>query len=147
MRGRLRTTRILLVEDNPGDANLVLEVFAEGNVTAAIDHVEDGVEAMAFLRRQGRHENAKRPDLVLLDLNLPRKDGRWVLKEMKADSNLRSIPVIVLTTSEAETDINEAYQNGVNCYLTKPIDFDDFIKLVQVLKDFWLTAAKLATPA
>lgn len=143
MHRRPHSPRILLVEDNPADANLVSEVFEESRFAADIEHVEDGIEAMDFLNRRPPFENAARPDLVLLDLNLPRKNGRQVLKEIKADETLKLIPVIVLTTSSSENDILESYRNSANCYLTKPIDFDEFVRVVGLIKDFWFSAARL----
>jgi CheY-like chemotaxis protein len=134
---------ILLVEDNPGDARLAAEAFKEGSVPTRLHVVQDGIEAMSFLRREGAYEAAPRPDLVLLDLNLPRKDGREVLAEIKEDLHLRRIPVIVLTTSQAETDVNRSYDLHANCYIVKPVDFDRFIDVVRGIEDFWCTLAKL----
>lgn len=134
---------ILLVEDNPGDARLAAEAFKEGRVPTRLHVVQDGIEAIAFLRREGPFESAPRPDLVLLDLNLPRKDGREVLAEIKEDPLLRRIPVIVLTTSQAETDVNRAYELHANCYIVKPVDFDRFIDVVKGIEDFWCSLVKL----
>ncbi len=134
---------ILLVEDNPGDARLALEALREAKVFNRLTWVADGVEAMACLRRQGKYADAPRPDLVLLDLNLPRKDGREVLAEIKADDALKRIPVVVLTTSQAEEDILRAYHLNANCYITKPVDLEQFMKVVKSIKDFWLTIVKL----
>lgn len=134
---------ILLVEDNPADVRLTTEAFRDSGVRHRLSAVSDGVEAMAFLRREGRFEVAPRPDLVLLDLNLPRKDGREVLAEIKDDPALRRIPVVVLTTSQAERDLSRAYDLHANCYLTKPLDFDRFIAVVGQIRDFWLTAVTL----
>lgn len=134
---------ILLVEDNPGDARLAAEAFKEGRVPTRLHVVQDGIEAIAFLRREGPFDSAPRPDLVLLDLNLPRKDGREVLAEIKEDPQLRRIPVIVLTTSQAETDVNRAYELHANCYIVKPVDFDRFIDVVKGIEDFWCSLVKL----
>ena len=134
---------ILLVEDNPGDVRLAQEAFKESKVRNALFVIEDGVEAMAFLRREGKYAQAPRPDLILLDLNLPRKDGREVLAEIKADDDLKRIPVVMLTISKAEEDILRAYNLHVNCYITKPIDLDQFMEVVKTIEDFWLTIVKL----
>jgi len=134
---------ILLVEDNPGDVRLTVEIFKEGKVINSLAVVSDGVEAMEFMRRQGRHSGAMRPDLVLLDLNLPRKDGRTVLAEMKADPDLRRIPVVVLTTSQAEVDILKSYDSHANCYISKPVALEEFIDVVRQIEGFWLTIVKL----
>lgn len=134
---------ILLVEDNPGDVRLTMEAFNESKVNNRVRTVRDGVEALAFLRREGRYGNAFRPDIILLDLNLPKKNGREVLAEIKEDPNLKRIPVVILTTSEAEQDILKAYNLHANCYITKPVDFDQFIKVIKSIEDFWLTVVKL----
>jgi CheY-like chemotaxis protein len=134
---------VLLVEDSPGDARLTQEAFREANVTIKLHVAPDGVEAMAFLRREGDHADAPRPDLILLDLNLPRMDGREVLALIKGDDNLRSIPTVILTTSEAEADIVKSYDLQANCYLSKPVQLDSFVGLVKSISDFWLTTAKL----
>ena len=134
---------ILLVEDSPSDTELTIEALKKGKVNNRISIVEDGVQAMEFLRRQGVYAQAPRPDLVMLDLNLPRKDGREVLADMKSDPSLRSIPVVVLTTSRAERDVLQAYQLNANCYITKPVDFKQFIELVKSIEHFWLTVVTL----
>ena len=134
---------ILMVEDSPGDVRLTKEALKEAKVLNHISVVEDGVEAMAFLRREGAHAEAPRPDLILLDLNLPRKDGREVLAEIKADPALTQIPVVVLTTSQAEQDILRSYQLHANCYITKPVDLDQFISVIKSVETFWLTVARL----
>jgi len=134
---------VLLVEDNPGDIRLTLEVFKATGIYNKLHVATDGVEAMAFLRQENKYRHLPRPDLILLDLNLPRKDGREVLVEIKNDPALRHIPVIVLTTSRSEEDILEAYNLHVNCYIIKPIDLEQFIKVIQSIKDFWLTMVKL----
>lgn len=141
--GSEKEVEILLVEDNPGDVRLTIEALKDGKVHNHLSIASDGVEAMEFLRRQGRYASAPRPDLILLDLNLPRKDGREVLCEIKSDPGLRSIPVVVLTTSQAEEDIIRAYDHNANCYITKPVDFDQFMKVVKSIEDFWLTVVKL----
>ena len=134
---------VLLVEDSPGDVRLTQEAFREANITIKLHVALDGVEAMAFLRREGDHADAPRPDLILLDLNLPRMDGREVLALIKGDDNLRSIPTVILTTSEAEADIVKSYDLQANCYLSKPVQLDSFVGLVKSISDFWLTTAKL----
>jgi two-component system, chemotaxis family, response regulator Rcp1 len=134
---------ILLVEDSPGDADLARETLADSKVNNTLHVVGDGEEAMAFLRQEGRYTHAPHPDLVLLDLNLPKKSGREVLAEMKADAHMRRIPVVVLTVSKAEEDILKAYDLHANCYITKPIDLFQFVKVVQAIEDFWLTIVKL----
>lgn len=134
---------ILLVEDNEGDARLAIESMRDSKIRNALHHVRDGEDAMALLRRQGVHAGAPRPDLILLDLNLPRKDGREVLAEIKADPDLRRIPVVILTASSADEDIVKAYDLHANCYITKPIHLDQFLKVVRSIEDFWLTIVKL----
>jgi two-component system, chemotaxis family, response regulator Rcp1 len=134
---------ILLVEDNPADARLTREVFEGGRLTTHLNVVADGEEALAFLRREGPYAESPRPKLVLLDLNLPRKDGREVLQELKADPSLSRIPVIVLTTSAAEADILHSYDLQANCFITKPLDLDEFFEVVRAIEDFWLTTARL----
>lgn len=134
---------VLLVEDNPGDVRLTREALKEGKVCNNLSIVPDGVEAMAFLRREGPYADAPRPDVILLDLNLPKKDGREVLEEVKSDPALRSIPVVVLTSSEAERDIARAYALHANCYITKPVDLDQFITVVKSIEDFWFSIVKL----
>jgi len=138
-----RPVEILLVEDNPGDVRLTVEAFIEGKVRNNLSVVADGVEALAFLRREGKYADAARPDLILLDLNLPKKDGREVLAEIKEDPNLRRIPVVVLTTSQEEKDILQAYDLRTNAYITKPVDLDQFLTVVRSIEDFWLTIVKL----
>jgi CheY-like chemotaxis protein len=138
-----RPVKILLVEDNPGDVRLTQEAFKENKVRNSLSVVEDGLEAMAFLHRAGKYTEAPRPDLILLDLNLPKKNGREVLKEIKEDPKLKSIPVVVLTTSKAEEDIIKSYNLHANCYITKPVDLEQFITVVKSIEDFWLTVVKL----
>lgn len=138
-----RPVEVLLVEDNPGDVRLTVEALKEGRVHVNLNVVRDGVEALMYLRREEMHADARRPDLVLLDLNLPRKDGREVLSEVKADPVLRRIPIVVLTTSAAEQDILRTYELHANCYINKPVDLDQFIRVVQSIEDFWFTVVKL----
>lgn len=138
-----RPIEILLVEDNPGDVRLTKEALKEGKVRNNLQVAEDGEEALEFLRRQGRHAQARRPDLVLLDLNLPKKSGREVLEEIKADPELKRIPVVILTVSKAEQDILKSYNLHANCYITKPVNLDQFIEVVQAIEDFWLTVVML----
>jgi two-component system, chemotaxis family, response regulator Rcp1 len=134
---------ILLVEDNPGDARLAAEALKENNVRNNLYHVKDGVEAMRFLRGQAEYADAPLPDLVLLDLNLPRKDGHEVLKEMKGDAKLRLIPVVVLTTSAAERDLIKSYNLHANAYVVKPMSLDQFVEVVQAVEEFWLSIVRL----
>lgn len=138
-----RPIEVLLVEDSPGDVRLTQEAFREANKAIHLHVAFDGVEAMSFLRREGEYRTVPRPDLVLLDLNLPRMDGREVLALIKADDRLKTIPTIILTTSVAETDIVNSYQLQANCYLCKPVQLDAFETLVKSINDFWLTKAKL----
>lgn len=138
-----RPVEVLLVEDNPGDVRLTLEAFREGKVLNKLNVVEDGEEAMAYLRQQGAYAGAAPPGLILLDLNLPRKDGREVLREIKADEGLRRIPVVVLTTSQAEEDILRSYDLNANCYITKPVDLEKFIGVVRYIQEFWLAVVQL----
>ena len=134
---------ILLVEDSPADVRLTKEALKEEKIHNNLSVVNDGVEAMAFLRRQGEYSNVARPDLILLDLNLPKKDGREVLKEIKSDKELKAIPVVVLTISKAEEDVIKSYDLHANCYITKPIDLNQFAKVVKSIQEFWLTIVKL----
>ena len=138
-----KTIDILLVEDNEGDARLAKEAMRDSKIRNTLHHVGDGEEAMEFLYQKGKHADAPRPDLILLDLNLPRKDGRAVLEEVKTDENLKRIPVVILTTSSDEQDILRSYNLHANCYITKPIDLTQFLKVVQSIEDFWLTIVKL----
>ena len=134
---------VLLVEDSPGDVRLTQEAFRDANKSIQLLVASDGVEAMAILRREGPHAHAPRPDLILLDLNLPKMDGREVLAQIKSNDALKTIPTVILTTSEAETDIVKSYQLQANCYLSKPVQFDEFAALVRSINDFWLTRVKL----
>jgi two-component system, chemotaxis family, response regulator Rcp1 len=136
---------ILLVEDNPADVRLTKEALKEGKVRNNLHVARDGIEAMEFLRRVGKYADAVRPDLVLLDLNLPRKDGREVLADIKADPELKLIPVVVLTTSQAEQDIMKSYKLHANCYIAKPVDLDQFVQVVRSIDNFWLTVVRLPT--
>lgn len=137
------TVEILLAEDNPGDVRLTIEALKESKIANRLSVVNDGVELLEFLRRRGQYADSPRPDLVLLDLNMPRMDGREALAEIKNDPALRQIPVVVLTTSQAEEDILKTYDLHVNCYITKPVDLDQFIKVVRSIEDFWLAVVKL----
>jgi CheY-like chemotaxis protein len=134
---------VLLVEDSPGDVRLTQEAFRDANITIHLHVASDGVEAMAFLRKEGSHGEAPRPDLILLDLNLPRMDGREVLAHIKADAGLRAIPTVILTTSDSEADIVRSYDLQANCYLSKPVQLEAFEALVRSINDFWLTKVKL----
>jgi CheY-like chemotaxis protein len=136
-------TNVLLVEDSPGDVRLTQEAFHDANPSVQLHVVTDGVEAMSFLRREGGRVNAPRPDIILLDLNLPKMDGREVLAHIKEDDDLKTIPTVILTTSAAEADIVKSYQLQANCYLTKPVQLDAFESLVKSINDFWLTKVKL----
>ncbi len=138
-----RPIDILLVEDNPGDVRLTREAFKENNLSNKLFIVKDGEEAMYFLRREGAYKDAIRPGLILLDLNLPRKDGREVLAEIKADPDLRQIPVVILTTSESDDDISRSYGLYANCYITKPVDMHEFVKVVEAVEHFWLSVVNL----
>jgi CheY-like chemotaxis protein len=139
----LRPIEILLVEDNPGDVRLTTEALQEEKMFNKLHVVNDGVEAIAFLRKEGAYAGAVRPDLILLDLNLPRKDGREVLKEIKEDENLKTIPVVVLTVSKSEEDIIRSYNLHANCYITKPVDLGQFMKVAKTIQEFWFTIVKL----
>jgi chemotaxis family two-component system response regulator Rcp1 len=134
---------ILLVEDNPADVRLTQEALKEGKVYNNLHWAKDGVEALEFLRRQGKHAGAPRPDIILLDLNLPKKDGREVLFEIKNDDQLKRIPVVILTTSKAEEDVLKTYNLHANCYVTKPVDLEQFIRVVRTIDQFWLTVVTL----
>jgi CheY-like chemotaxis protein len=138
----LKPIDVLLVEDDPGDTLMIKEAFADNKVRNRLNCVSDGVEALAFLRREGAYAEAPRPDLVLLDLNLPRKDGREVLEEVKADPELRTIPVVILTTSEAEEDVLRSYALHANAYVTKPVDFERFIAVVRQIDDFFVEVVR-----
>lgn len=134
---------LLLVEDNPGDVRLTREALRSGQIDVNLSVVHDGVEAIEFLRHQGQFAGAPTPDLILLDLNLPRKNGREVLSEIKTDPELKRIPVLIMTTSRAEQDVNRAYNLNANCYITKPMDLDEFLRIVKAIEDFWLKTVTL----
>lgn len=142
---KTRPINILLIEDNPGDVRLTQEAFKEGRIPINLDVTMDGVEAIKYLHKQEKYASASTPDLILLDLNLPKRDGREVLQDIKADDFLKRIPVVILTTSNAEQDILKSYNLHVNCYINKPVDFDRFFDIIQKIEDFWLTTAILPT--
>ena len=141
----MRPIEILLVEDNPGDVRLTIEALKDGKIANNLNVARDGTEGLRFLHREGPDEQAARPDLILLDLNLPKKNGREVLAEIKADPKLRRIPVVVPTTSQADEDVFKSYDLHANCYINKPVDFEQFIRVVRSIEDFWLTIVKLPT--
>jgi CheY-like chemotaxis protein len=143
IRENLQMINILLVEDNPGDIRLTKEVLKEGKIRNTLSVITDGEEALLFLKKTGKYKDILLPDIILLDLNLPKKDGREVLAEIKEDPELLRIPVIVLTTSSAENDILSMYGHHANCYITKPVDFDQFINVIRSIEDFWLSIVKL----
>ena len=143
MNGSSLEIEILLVDDNPADVRLTIEALKKAKLNNHLSIAEDGVEAMAFLRREGPYQGAPRPDLVLLDLNMPRKNGREVLEEVKSDEDLKTIPVVVLTCSDAEQDVLKSYRLNANCYVTKPVDFFQFMKVVKVIEDFWMCIVRL----
>ena len=134
---------ILLVEDNPGDVRLTQEAFRENKIRNRLNVVQNGEEAMNYLRKKGQYEDAAKPGLIMLDLNLPRKDGREVLAEIKSDPDLRRIPVVILTTSESEDDVHRTYSLHANCYITKPVDMQQFVKVVEAVEHFWLSVVSL----
>jgi two-component system, chemotaxis family, response regulator Rcp1 len=139
----MRPIEILLVEDSPSDANLTIRSLESSNLTNQIHWVEDGETAMEFLRQRGEHPQSPRPDLILLDLNLPGMNGCEVLQAVKADPQLHKIPIVILTTSDNQTDINFAYQMNANCYITKPVNLEQFVQAIQMISTFWLTVVKL----
>ncbi len=139
--------QVLLVEDSPGDVRLTREAFKDARVLINLHVVSDGVEAMEFLKREGKHAKAPRPDLILLDLNLPKKDGREVLEEIKGSQTLKSIPVVILTTSASGADIKQSYQFHANCYIAKPVDLEGFLRVVKSIDSFWLSVVKLPREA
>lgn len=143
LRGNREAVDILLVEDNPGDARLAMEALKEGGIANRLHVVPDGIEAMNFLRREGGYEAAPRPHVILLDLNMPRMDGRQVLARVKSDDALKRIPIVVLTTSQAEQDIIKSYDLHANCYITKPVDLDRFIAVIRSIEEFWCSTVKL----
>lgn len=144
--GETKPITILLVEDNPADVRLTQVALKEAEIESRLSVVGDGVAALDYLRRRGKYTDAPRPDIILLDLNLPRKDGREVLAEIKEDRDLRVIPVVVLTTSRDDEDILRSYQLHANCYVNKPVDLDQFLRIMESIKDFWLTVVKLPVP-
>lgn len=139
----VRPVEILLVEDSPTDADLAIEALSEGKIFNHLHLVEDGIEALLYLKQQGKYQKALRPDVILLDLNLPRKSGLEVLADVKSDPHLKTIPVVILTTSAADEDILKSYSLYANCYITKPIDFEQFSKVIRMIEDFWLAVVKL----
>jgi two-component system, chemotaxis family, response regulator Rcp1 len=141
--GKLRPIKVLLVEDSSGDVRLMQEAFRDANPAIFLHVAPDGMEAMAFLRREGDYAQAPRPDLILLDLNLPRMDGREVLVRIKSDNSLKTIPTVILSTSVSEEDVAISYQHGANCYFRKPVEWDAFVSLVKSINDFWLTRVRL----
>jgi CheY-like chemotaxis protein len=145
MEEKMRSIEMLLVEDNPGDARLAMEALKDAKVNNNLHWVKDGVEAMDFLQRKNGYTDAPRPDVILLDLNLPKKDGREVLADIKVDENLRRIPVVILTVSGAEEDIIKTYNLHANCYIQKPLDLDRFVDVVRSIQDFWFTIVQLPT--
>jgi CheY-like chemotaxis protein len=145
IKDNIQPINILLVEDNPGDIRLTKEVLKDGKIKNNLSVVMDGEEAIFYLKKEGNYADVLTPDIILLDLNLPKKDGREVLAEIKSDSSLMMIPVIVLTTSSAEQDILSTYANYANCYITKPVDFNQFINVIRSIENFWLTIVKLPT--
>ena len=140
---RAKPVEILLVEDNPGDVRLIQEALKDAKVLNNVSVAKDGVEAMDFLHREGKYSGVPFPDLILLDLNLPKKDGREVLREIKTDDKLKHIPVVILTSSKAEEDIAKSYSLQANCYITKPVDLDEFTKVVKSIKEFWFSVVEL----
>jgi chemotaxis family two-component system response regulator Rcp1 len=142
-RSSLKPIEILLVEDSPGDVRLTIEALKEGKILNNLSLAKDGVEAMAFLRKEGEYANVTRPELILLDLNLPKKNGQEVLAEIKNDASLKRIPVVVLTISKMEEDILRTYENHANCYIVKPVDLEQFLGVVKSIEDFWLSIVKL----
>jgi two-component system response regulator len=140
-----KVINLLLVEDNPGDVELTREALKESKMLCTLNVVRDGVAAMAYLHKEGDYEHADRPDLILLDLNLPKKNGQEVLREIKEDEGLRKIPIVILTMSEAEGDVLKAYQLHANCYITKPVDFTQFVHVVRSIDNFWFTVVTLPT--
>jgi two-component system, chemotaxis family, response regulator Rcp1 len=140
---RTKPIEILLVDDDPGDVELTMEVLEMAKVKVNLKYVEDGVQALEYLRREGANQDAVRPDLILLDLNMPRKDGRQTLAEIKADEDLKGIPVVILTTSDADEDVVKSYTLGAACYITKPVGLDQFSRVVQSIENFWFTVVNL----
>jgi len=143
VRNKFKAVEILLIEDNPGDVRLTIEALKESKIINHLEIVEDGIEALSFLKKEGIYKDKSRPDLIILDLNLPKKDGREVLAEIKSDNLLKQIPIVILTTSEAEEDIVKSYELHANCYITKPVNMDQFIKVVKSVGEFWFSIVML----
>ena len=143
VRNKFKAVEILLIEDNPGDVRLTIEALKESKIINNLDVVEDGIEALSFLKKEGIYKDKPRPDLIILDLNLPKKDGREVLGEIKSEDSLKQIPIVILTTSEAEEDIIKSYELHANCYITKPVNMEQFIKVVKSVSDFWFSIVML----
>lgn len=143
MNDILKPVEILLVEDNPADARLVVEVFKDFKLDNRLHIVEDGVEAFDFLHKQGKYGDVPQPDVIILDLNLPRKDGRKVLEEIKKEDKLKYIPIVILTTSSNKSDVIQTYKHHANCFITKPVDFEQFMDVIRSIENFWLTVARL----
>ncbi len=143
MKNKFKAVEILLIEDNPGDVRLTIEALKESKIMNNMHVADDGIEALSFLKKEGIYKDKPRPDLIILDLNLPKKDGREVLGEIKSDDSLKQIPIVILTTSEAEEDIIKSYELHANCYITKPVDMEQFIKVVKSVGDFWFSIVML----
>lgn len=143
VRNKFKAVEILLIEDNPGDVRLTIEALKESKIINNLEVVEDGIEALSFLKKEGIYKDKPRPDLIILDLNLPKKDGREVLGEIKSEDSLKQIPIVILTTSEAEEDIIKSYELHANCYITKPVNMEQFIKVVKSVGEFWFSIVML----
>jgi len=143
VRNKFKAVEILLIEDNPGDVRLTIEALKESKIINHLEVVEDGIEALSFLKKEGIYKDKSRPDLIILDLNLPKKDGREVLGEIKSNDSFKQIPIVILTTSEAEEDIIKSYELHANCYITKPVNMEQFIKVVKSVGDFWFSIVML----
>ena len=143
MKNKFKAVEILLIEDNPGDVRLTIEALKESKIMNNMHVADDGIEALSFLKKEGIYKDKPRPDLIILDLNLPKKDGREVLGEIKSDDSLKQIPIVILTTSEAEEDIIKSYELHANCYITKPVNMEQFIKVVKSVGDFWFSIVML----
>jgi len=143
MKNKFKAVEILLIEDNPGDVRLTIEALKESKIVNNLHVVDDGIEALSFLKKEGIYKDKPRPDLIILDLNLPKKDGREVLAEIKSNDSLKQIPIVILTTSEAEEDIIKSYELHANCYITKPVNMEQFIKVVKFVGDFWFSIVML----
>ena len=143
MKNKFKAVEILLIEDNPGDVRLTVEALKESKIINNLNVVDDGIEALSYLQKEGIYKDKPRPDLIILDLNLPKKDGREVLGEIKSEDSLKQIPIVILTTSEAEEDIIKSYELHANCYITKPVNMEQFIKVVKSVGDFWFSIVML----